>query len=280
VRIERTSSNSRRISGEITVEKPLSDVWAILTDYDNLSTHVPNLVESRRVRGYSGPGNQGDGGYTCRLYQKGAQKIVGFQFGADVTMKMQESVMESGDVMTKKIDFECVDSLFFSNFDGEWKITSNVVDGADFTTVSYVVDVRPKGPVPVAALEWRIREDVPTNLRAVKTAAIEVGEEGVMAMNKRSVSPVLKALPPKPTSNGVTAAANGSAVVRGKNGVTTSEDKNGMSTTKDRVERLKALANRARDSISVPAATSSEPLPVAVPVEWNSDETMGAYLRD
>ena len=33
--------------------------------------------------------------------------------------------------------------------------------------------------VPVAALEWRIREDVPTNLRAVKKAATEVGYEGV-----------------------------------------------------------------------------------------------------
>jgi hypothetical protein len=47
------------------------------------------------------------------------------------------------------------------------------------TTVSYTVKVRPKGPVPVAALEWRIREDVPTNLRAVMKAA--VGMEGVFA---------------------------------------------------------------------------------------------------
>lgn len=31
-----------------------------------------------------------------------------------------------------------------------------------------------------AALEWRIREDVPTNLRAVKSAAMEVGYDGVM----------------------------------------------------------------------------------------------------
>ena len=31
--------------------------------------------------------------------------------------------------------------------------------------------IRPRGPVPVAALEWRIREDVPTNLLAVRAAA-------------------------------------------------------------------------------------------------------------
>jgi hypothetical protein len=28
-----------------------------------------------------------------------------------------------------------------------------------------MVNVKPKGPVPVGALEWRIREDVPTNVR-------------------------------------------------------------------------------------------------------------------
>ena len=35
--------------------------------------------------------------------------------------------------------------------------------------------------MPVTALEWRIREDVPTNLRAVKKAALLVGERGVQA---------------------------------------------------------------------------------------------------
>lgn len=34
-----------------------------------------------------------------------------------------------------------------------------------------MVNVKPKGPVPVGALEWRIKEDVPTNLRAVKVAS-------------------------------------------------------------------------------------------------------------
>jgi len=79
VRIDRTSANSRRIAGEIIVDAPPADVWAIITDYDHLATHVPNLVRSERVR--AGPGEAGDGTYTCRLYQRGAQKIVGFEFG-------------------------------------------------------------------------------------------------------------------------------------------------------------------------------------------------------
>ncbi|EKU20938.1 hypothetical protein NGA_0121700 [Nannochloropsis gaditana CCMP526] len=40
-----------------------------------------------------------------------------------------------------------------------------------FTKLFYMVNVKPKGPVPVGALEWRIKEDVPTNLRAVKVAS-------------------------------------------------------------------------------------------------------------
>merc|ERR1712232_806695 len=75
----------------------------------------------------------------------------------------------------RQIGFRCVDSFFFSEFDGTWLVSEE----SKGTKLKYVVDVRPKGPVPVAALEWRIREDVPTNLRAVKKAALTVGAEGV-----------------------------------------------------------------------------------------------------
>lgn len=198
VRIDKTSSNSRRIAGEIVVNASQMDVWSILTDYDQLSTHVPNLVKSTRVSNQGGEG--GDGSHKCRLYQRGAQKIIGFEFGADVTMDMTESIVVAGKSgkptnspdtdrhsmfpEERRIDFKCVDSQFFSEFDGFWRVVqmpNNPFTGEPETTVSYTVEVRPKGPVPVAALEWRIREDVPTNLRAVKKAAIDVGERGVLA---------------------------------------------------------------------------------------------------
>eukprot|EP00984_Skeletonema_dohrnii_P000567 scaffold183_cov105-Skeletonema_dohrnii-CCMP3373.AAC.2 len=215
VRIEKTSSNSRRIAGEIVVDASLMDVWSILTDYDNLSTHVPNLVASKRISG-APTGNAGDGSYECRLYQRGAQKIIGFEFGADVTMDMTEAIVVAGKAgpitqsheldaklspapvssssmfpEERRINFKCVDSQFFSVFDGTWRVVQmpdNPFTGEAETTVSYTVDVRPKGPVPVAALEWRIREDVPTNLRAVKKAAMEVGVNGVMESQHSSVN--------------------------------------------------------------------------------------------
>jgi hypothetical protein len=205
VRIERPTSNSRRIFGEIIVPVPLFDVWAILTDYDKLSVHVPNLVESKITRTPS-TGEQGDGSYACRLFQRGAQKIVGFEFGASVTMDMQEKMASGASMLPstksspkasatrqdangasyvkneRRILFKCVESMFFSEFDGEWVAKEQLgANGKLETLLSYVVTVRPNGPVPVGALEWRIREDVPTNLRAVKAAAMNVGYEGVMA---------------------------------------------------------------------------------------------------
>jgi len=184
VGIERTSPNSRRISGEMIMNIPVDTIWNILTDYDNLSVHVPNLVESRVIstRGTSS---------SPRVYQRGAQRIFGFEFGADVTMDMMEHVhlvssssstaaaVDEGTLKQCVIDFKCVDSQFFSEFDGSWIVeeykdddgVSPPSDGAPITMVRYVVDVRPKGPVPVAALEWRIKEDVPVNILAVSKAA-------------------------------------------------------------------------------------------------------------
>mmetsp|Transcript_25558 Transcript_25558/g.71436 ORF Transcript_25558/g.71436 Transcript_25558/m.71436 type:complete len:320 (-) Transcript_25558:105-1064(-) len=195
VRIERTSSNSRRIAGEITVDDtPLDDVWAILTDYDRLSIHVPNLIESKITSRAAAPPNseQGDGSFRCRLYQKGAQKIVGFDFSATVTMDMTEyyTTAPDGSAIVKSISFKCVDSPFFSEFDGTWRVKETIApNGQPQLSVSYTVDVRPKGPVPVAALEWRIREDVPTNLRAVKKAALKEGQAGVLAARNGLPSP-------------------------------------------------------------------------------------------
>jgi hypothetical protein len=167
VGIERTSPNSRRISGEILIDVPIDDIWAIITDYDNLSQHVPNLVESKVINN----GGRIIGGRP-RVYQRGAQSIFGFEFGADVTMDMTECVHRGPDQngsRTKSycIDFECVDSQFFSQFDGAWILE----ESKSQVLVRYIVDVMPKGPVPVAALEWRIKEDVPVNILAVSTAS-------------------------------------------------------------------------------------------------------------
>eukprot|EP00531_Pseudo-nitzschia_arenysensis_P018685 CAMPEP_0116124728 /NCGR_PEP_ID=MMETSP0329-20121206/5434_1 /TAXON_ID=697910 /ORGANISM="Pseudo-nitzschia arenysensis, Strain B593" /LENGTH=332 /DNA_ID=CAMNT_0003618725 /DNA_START=119 /DNA_END=1117 /DNA_ORIENTATION=+ len=175
VRIERPTSNSRKIAGELSVPGvTVEDVWSILTDYDRLSIHVPNLKESKIVRENS-YGAPGDGSYKCQLFQVGAQKIIGFDFSASVTMDMTEQILSASTSNARKIHFKCAKSQFFSAFDGSWTVQEqlNPATGEPEVLCSYDVLVKPKGPVPVAALEWRIREDVPTNLRAVKAATLK-----------------------------------------------------------------------------------------------------------
>jgi len=263
VRIERTSANSRRIWGEIDVPGvEMDDVWSILTDYDRLSTHVPNLVQSKRVDARSRAGQPGDGSYQCRLYQQGAQKIIGFEFGASVTMDMTERVlMNAGagnDQWEKRgIGFKCVESQFFSEFDGEWMVSEGVSEDGVTPTVRlrYQVDVRPKGPVPVAALEWRIREDVPTNLRAVKKASVETGKRGVMEYRAR---------------NNIAPARNLSRQ---------------SSTLTERVrqnagEQITRVKDRIGQTINNARAPAPQLAPLRVKVNWADDETMARYLRD
>lgn len=138
VGIESTSPNSRRVSGEIVVDIPIGHIWSILTDYDRLTDHVPNLAESKVI----GDGSRIIGGRP-RVYQRGAQKIFGFEFGADVTLDMTEYVHHGHKYDTYAIEFECVSSQFFSEFDGSWILEEY---GDSKTMVRYIVDVRPKGP--------------------------------------------------------------------------------------------------------------------------------------
>ena len=164
-----TGINSRCISASIVVNAAPSKVWAILTDYDNLATHVPNLVESS-LRPHPSGG--------IRLFQEGAQKIIGFDFRASLTMDMTE-VTEDGASRPSLINFQLVDSAMFASFDGEWRVkpysrSRSRADPSRYeykSKLSYRVNITPKGLVPVPALEWRIREDVPVNLLAVRAAS-------------------------------------------------------------------------------------------------------------
>merc|ERR1711865_521581 len=131
-----------------------------------------NLKESRVLKENNTHGSPGDGSYQCQLYQVGAQKIIGFDFSASVTMQMTEQILLNNNHL---IYFECVDSMFFSAFDGSWTVRQQ----GDGVVCSYDVLVKPNGPVPVAALEWQIKAEVPNNLRAVKKAALLLANSNV-----------------------------------------------------------------------------------------------------
>ncbi|KAJ1394153.1 hypothetical protein B484DRAFT_355523 [Ochromonadaceae sp. CCMP2298] len=170
--------NSRRITADVIIDAPIDKVWRIISDYNNLATHVPNLIQSYLVPVPGQPEK-------LRLFQEGAQKIIGFDFRASLLMDMTEypaPVMVDNIVQERKLGFELVESRMFSSFDGVWA-AKHVSRRQEFdqtfkkevwrykTRLTYSVLVKPRGPVPVIALEWRIKEDVPVNLWAVKQAS-------------------------------------------------------------------------------------------------------------
>ncbi|CAM9844471.1 unnamed protein product [Choristocarpus tenellus] len=84
----------------------------------------------------------------------------------------------------RSLSFSLLDSQMFKEFDGEWRIQFNsrkpgvVGTEPSYTTkLFYMVHIRPRGPVPVLALEWQISSEVPNNLRGLKAAAEGVTPE-------------------------------------------------------------------------------------------------------
>ena len=173
--VDAPSWNSRRITASIVVNSPVDDVWSILTDYNRLAERVPNLIQSYVVADGKSTGN----GKT-RIFQEGAQKIIGFDFRASLMMDMtiQEGLATAGGEAERRLFFTLAESRMFTTFDGSWQVrpqesgrSNNGGSQGEKTVLTYTVLVRPKGPVPVVALEWRIKEDVPVNLLAVQAAA-------------------------------------------------------------------------------------------------------------
>lgn len=174
VMIETPAANSRRITANVLIDGTVEDIWQVLTDYNNLSSVVPNLIRSKLLEH---PENK------IRLFQEGAQNIIGFDFRASVTMDMEEDIMDTlNDMPERQLKFKLVDSFMFSAFEGSWQLRCHKrtkkfnpqtkETGYLYSTMlTYSVLVRPKGPVPVMALEWRIKEDIPPNLLAIKKVA-------------------------------------------------------------------------------------------------------------
>jgi hypothetical protein len=155
VEIQRPAFNKRVVTSDLIIHAPIDVVWDVLSDYERLDEYIPNLAMSRRL-----PHPHPSG---IRLEQCGVQSILGFEFRASVVMDMAEVNRESSHC--RCINFELVKSGDFRDFSGHWRMEAL----PEFkTALFYSVSIVPKGLVPVKAIEWRISEDVPQNMEAVK----------------------------------------------------------------------------------------------------------------
>lgn len=151
--IEAPARNKRRIAACNLINAPLEIVWDVLSDYGRLSQYIPNLAVSDLLLHPSGG---------IRVRQCGAQSILGFEFRASLVMDMTELNARSAE--SRAIQFGLVESRDFSEFSGVWRME----DILGKTALYYEVNIVPRGLVPVRAIEWRISEDVPGNMDAVR----------------------------------------------------------------------------------------------------------------
>lgn len=149
--MERLPAGVRRLAVQLRLDLDPHWLWAVLTDYDNLSRFIPNLQSSRQLWRR---------GNVVGLEQEGAQTFMGLRFRARVQLELTEQREQQrlSFVMTKGD---------FRRFDGAWQIGH---DGAG-STLLYELTVQGCVGMPIALIEQRLREDLAANLRAVQQEA-------------------------------------------------------------------------------------------------------------
>eukprot|EP01039_Chlorochromonas_danica_P006969 gene6969-7710_t len=197
VRIEAAPGNARRIYTGVDIEADIEEVWAVLTDYDHLQDVVPSLVRNEVLQRDSRGG--------ARLLQIGAAKVLpGLTFRAktvlDVALYPEDDPLPPACLLGVGQDSSTtplVRGVFprpyartalphrdltmqnvegegdFDHYQGLWRVQSlpNCRYGSEkrpATRLSYAVEIRPKGFLPVHLIEGRIARDLKTNLDAIR----------------------------------------------------------------------------------------------------------------
>ncbi|KAK5812387.1 hypothetical protein PVK06_027816 [Gossypium arboreum] len=168
IEIKKLGGNCRRIRSKIGIEASLDTVWDILTDYEKLADLIPGLAVSKVVE---------KNDKFARLFQIGQQNLpLGLKFNAKGVLDCYEKDVEILPHGKKReIQFKMVEGDF-TQFEGTWLLeqfskTKNednheVIGGEEssHTTLSYLVDVKPKLWLPIRLVEGRLCKEIKTNL--------------------------------------------------------------------------------------------------------------------
>ena len=154
IETEKLPQRHRRILASISIPCPVEQVWGILTDYENLSSFIPNLTVSRRL--------ETDDSRTL-LEQVGSQCFLNIQFCARVVLDMAEQ-------FPHRIGFSMIEGDFKS-FEGVWQL-ERVEDSDQTTRLNYEITVCPPRAIPAVLIERHLRHDLTQNLQAIRSHAI------------------------------------------------------------------------------------------------------------
>ncbi len=164
IHTEKLPAQQRRILAFTDIPFGVEQVWQVLTDYDNLSSFIPNLSYSQRL-------SHPQGG--LRLEQIGSQCFLNVKFCARVVLDMVEA-------FPKELKFSMVEGDF-RQFEGRWVLEPRANSQGPMTRLSYDLLIQPPRAMPAALIERHIRHDLTRNLRAIcdRTAVVFADETTV-----------------------------------------------------------------------------------------------------
>jgi ribosome-associated toxin RatA of RatAB toxin-antitoxin module len=149
--MERLPQGVRRLAVQLRTPIGVDLLWSVLTDYDRLSSFIPNLSSSTL---------EARQGNRVELAQVGSQQLLGLRFSAAVQLELVEHRPEG------LLQFRMLKGDF-RRFEGSWRLQS-LPDG---TSLLYDLTVQGCLGMPVALIEQRLRSDLSANLLAVEREA-------------------------------------------------------------------------------------------------------------
>jgi ribosome-associated toxin RatA of RatAB toxin-antitoxin module len=149
--MERLPQGARRLAIQLRLGLDPQWLWAVLTDYANLSRFIPNLESSRQLWRR---------GNRVGLEQVGCQQFCGLRFSARVELELEE------DPAAGELRFQMVRGDF-RRFEGIWRIAG----AAEASSLLYELTVQGRPGMPIGLIEQRLRDDLANNLRGVQQEA-------------------------------------------------------------------------------------------------------------
>jgi len=147
---------ARRLAAQLITSSEFDCLWTVLTSYNQLSEFIPNLLSSEVL---SRVGNR------IQLKQVGSQEFLGFNFSAEVCIKLIE------DKSNGRLTFSLLKGDF-RKFEGSWQITKSTKN--ETNSLTYELTVQGCFGMPVALIEKHLRNNLTVNLLAVEKAAFQI----------------------------------------------------------------------------------------------------------
>lgn len=172
-RLDRIDKLHRRAVASLIINAPISTVWKILTDYNNLAQYIPNLAASERMQLPPDAPER-----VIRVRQIGYKRMPYMYLHAETVLDLVERPCS-------EIQFRQV-SGSFEKFQGKWMLEEVEADDDDDnntpppsskTLLKYAVEIVAPGPsrsilgIMEPILEALVFEDIPANMNAIKRTA-------------------------------------------------------------------------------------------------------------